>query len=124
MILADEPTGNLDKETENVIATDVKNAAYEVINRKGATAFSVALALVRIVEAFLGDEKSILTVSTLLEDYLGVSNAYLSVPTIVGKNGIEKVLDISLSDEEKVKFINSANLMKEYIDSIDNKSLY
>ena len=77
--------------------------------------------LVRIVEAFLGDEKSILTVSTLLEDYLGVSNAYLSVPTIVGKNGIEKVLDISLSDEEKVKFINSANLMKEYIDSIDNK---
>ncbi|MFY9534775.1 lactate/malate family dehydrogenase, partial [Clostridium sp.] len=113
-----------DKETENVIATDVKNAAYEVINRKGATAFSVALALVRIVEAFLGDEKSILTVSTLLEDYLGVSNAYLSVPTIVGKNGIEKVLDISLSDEEKVKFINSANLMKEYIDSIDNKSLY
>ena len=110
-----------DKETENVIATDIKNAAYEVINRKGATAFSVALALVRIVEAFLGDEKSILTVSTLLEDYLGVSNAYLSVPTIVGKNGIEKVLDISLSDEEKVKFINSANLMKEYIDSIDNK---
>ena len=110
-----------DKETENVIATDVKNAAYEVINRKGATAFSVALALVRIVEAFLGDEKSILTLSTLLEDYLGVSNAYLSVPTIVGKNGIEKVLDISLSDEEKVKFINSANLMKEYIDSIDNK---
>ena len=98
-----------------------ENAAYEVINRKGATAFSVALALVRIVEAFLGDEKSILTVSTLLEDYLGVSNAYLSVPTIVGKNGIEKVLDISLSDEEKVKFINSANLMKEYIDSIDNK---
>ena len=83
-----------------------------------------SLALVRIVEAFLGDEKSILTVSTLLEDYLGVSNAYLSVPTIVGKNGIEKVLDISLSDEEKVKFINSANLMKEYIDSIDNKSLY
>ena len=40
---------------------------------------------------------------------------------MVGKNGIEKVLDISLSDEEKVKFINSANLMKEYIDSIDNK---
>ena len=110
-----------DKETENVIATDIKNAAYEVINKKGATAFSVALALVRIVEAFLGDEKSILTVSTLLEDYFGVSNAYLSVPTIVGKNGIEKVLDISLSDEEKVKFINSANLMKEYIDSIDNK---
>ena len=45
----------------------------------------------------------------------------VSIPTIVGKNGIEKVLDISLSDDEKEKFLNCANLMKEYIDSIDNK---
>ena len=93
-----------DKATEKVIADDVKNAAYEVINRKGATAFSVAAVLTRIVEAFLKDEKTILSVSTLLNDYYGVNDTYLSVPTIVGKNGVEKVLNIEFSEEEKEKF--------------------
>lgn len=108
-----------DKATEKVIADDVKNAAYEVINRKGATAFSVAAVLTRIVEAFLKDEKTILSVSTLLNDYYGVNETYLSVPTIVGKNGVEKVLKIELSEEEKEKFVSSANLMKQYIDRIN-----
>ncbi|NLL30077.1 MAG: L-lactate dehydrogenase [Clostridiales bacterium] len=107
-----------DCETEKVIAEDVKNAAYEVIKRKGATAFSVAAVLARIVEALTKDEKTILTVSTFLEDYKGVSDVYLSVPTIVGSGGVEKVLDIDLSKEEKEKFIGSANLMKEYINKI------
>ena len=88
-----------DCETEKVIAEDVKNAAYEVIKRKGATAFSVAAVLARIVEALTKDEKTILTVSTFLEDYKGVSDVYLSVPTIVGSGGVEKVLDIDLSKE-------------------------
>lgn len=110
-----------DTATEAVIANDVKNCAYEVIKRKGATAFAVGVALTRIVEAILRDEKTILTVSTLLDDYLGVSNAYLSVPTIVGRNGIEKVLNIQLSKDEEDKFVASANLMKQYIDQIDGK---
>ena len=92
---------------------------YEVINRKGATAFSVAAVLTRIVEAFLKDEKTILSVSTLLNDYYGVNETYLSVPTIVGKNGVEKVLNIEFSEEEKEKFVSSANLMKQYIDRIN-----
>ncbi|MCF0149233.1 MAG: L-lactate dehydrogenase [Clostridium sp.] len=108
-----------DKETEKVIADDVKNAAYEVINRKGATAFSVAAVLTRIVEAFIKDEKTILSVSTLLNDYYGVNETYLSVPTIVGKKGVEKVLNIKFSEEEKEKFVSSASLMKEYIDRIN-----
>ena len=110
-----------DKATESIIAEDVKNCAYEVIKRKGATAFAVAIALERIVEAIVRDEKSILTVSTLLNDYYGVNDAYLSVPTILGRNGIEKVLKIQLSPEEQEKFILSANLMKEYIDRINDK---
>ena len=107
-----------DEEIESVISNDVKNSAYEVINRKGATAFAVAVAIVRIVEALLGDEKTILTVSTLLNNYLGVNDVYLSVPTILGKNGIEKVFDINLSDKEKNLFISSANLMRQYIDNL------
>ena len=110
-----------DKETEKVIAEDVKNCAYEVINRKGATAFAVAVALVRKVEAFFRDEKTILTVSTLLDDYCGVSDTYLSVPTVVGKNGVEKVLSVDFSDEEKEKFTSSARIMREYIDRINGK---
>ena len=110
-----------DKETETVIAEDVKNCAYEVIKRKGATAFAVAIALERIVEAIIRDEKTILTVSTLLNDYYGVNDAYLSVPTILGRNGIEKVLNIQLSPAEQEKFVSSANLMKEYIDRINDK---
>lgn len=110
-----------DKETEKVIAEDVKNCAYEVINRKGATAFAVAVALVRIVEALLRDEKTILTVSTLLNDYCGVSDTYLSVPTVVGKNGVEKVLSVDFSDEEKERFTSSARIMREYIDRINGK---
>lgn len=110
-----------DKETEKVIAEDVKNCAYEVINRKGATAFAVAVALVRIVEALLRDEKTILTVSTLLNDYCGVSDTYLSVPTVVGKNGVEKVLSVDFSDEEKEKFTSSARIMREYINRINGK---
>lgn len=110
-----------DSETEDIIANDVKNAAYEVIKRKGATAFSVAAVLTRICEAFIKDEKTILSLSTLLENYQGVNDVYLSVPTIAGKNGIEKVLNIELSEKEEEKFIASANLMKEYIDRINEK---
>ena len=108
-----------DKDTEKIIADDVKNAAYEVIKKKGATAFSVAAVLARICEAFIKDEKTILSLSTLLENYNGVNNVYLSVPTIAGRNGIEKVLSIDLSKEEEEKFIASAELMKEYIDRIN-----
>lgn len=110
-----------DRETEKVIAEDVKNCAYEVIKRKGATAFAVAVALVRIVEAIIRDEKTILTVSTLLSNYYGVSDTYLSVPTIIGKNGVQKVLHVDFSDEEKEKFSSSAKIMREYIDRINGK---
>ena len=108
-----------DEATEKIIADDVKNAAYEVINRKGATTFSVAAVLTRIVEALLKDEKTILSVSTLLNDYCGVNETYLSVPTIVGKNGVERALSIEFSEEEEGKFVNSAKLMKQYIDRIN-----
>ncbi|MDU5110205.1 MAG: L-lactate dehydrogenase [Clostridium sp.] len=108
-----------DEATEKIIADDVKNAAYEVINRKGATAFSVAAVLTRIVEAFLKDEKTVLSVSTLLDNYCGVNETYLSVPTIVGKNGVERALSIEFSKEEEEKFVNSAKLMKQYIDRIN-----
>ncbi|MBU5293643.1 L-lactate dehydrogenase [Anaerosalibacter bizertensis] len=94
---------------------NVKNAAYEVINRKGATFYAIALAVSRIVEAILGDEKSILPVSTLVEDYYGVDDIYLGVPAIVGRDGVEKALKVSLSEDEVKDFKSSAKTLQEVL---------
>jgi L-lactate dehydrogenase len=101
------------------IHENVKNAAYEVINRKGATFYAIGLAVKRIVEAILGDEKCILPVSTLLNDYYGINDIYLGVPAIVGRNGVEKALKISLSDDEVEKLKISANTLEDIL----NKSV-
>lgn len=109
------------EDIENIIASDVKNCAYEVINRKGATEYSVALALTRIVESIMRDEKTILSVSTLLNNYQGIDNVYLSVPCIIGKNGVEKILNLSMNTDEVNKLKKSADIMKEYIDMVNSK---
>lgn len=99
------------------IHENVKNAAYEVINRKGATFYAIGLAIKRIVEAILGDEKCILPVSTLVEDYYDINNIYLGVPAIVGRNGVERVLKVSLNDDEIKKLQSSANVLETVLDA-------
>jgi len=99
------------------IHENVKNAAYEVINRKGATFYAIGLAIKRIVEAILGDEKCILPVSTLVEDYYDINNIYLGIPAIVGRNGVERVLKISLNDDEIKKLQSSANVLETVLDA-------
>lgn len=101
------------------IYNEVKNAAYQIIERKGATYYAVALAVKRIVEAILRDENSILTVSSLLEDKYGVSGVCLSLPSIVNSSGISSVLDLPLNSEEISLFRKSAESMKEVIDTLD-----
>lgn len=110
---------NYDELSKHKIHHDVKNAAYEVINRKGATYFAVALAIKRIVEAILRDENSILTVSSLLEGQYGINNIYAGVPTIVGSSGIKKILEVPLNEEELNKFKISITKLKEYIDKLE-----
>lgn len=108
-----------DELSKNKIHHDVKNAAYEVINRKGATYFAVGLAIRRIVEAILRDENSILTVSSLLEGQYGISDVYVGVPTIVGSSGIKKILEVPLNEEELNKLKISTTTLKEYIDKLE-----
>ena len=98
------------------IHENVKNAAYDVINRKGATYYAVALAIRRIVEAILRDENSILTVSTLLEGQFGIRDVYLGVPSIVGEQGVKKILEVPLNDEELSKLQESAKTLKDVLD--------
>lgn len=100
------------------IFEEVKNAAYEIIEAKGATYYAIALALKRIVEAILRDENSVLPVSTLINDYYGVNDVCLSIPSIVNRNGVEKFLKLELSSQEQEQFRHSANSLKRIIKQI------
>lgn len=112
-------SGHCNREKElGIIFDEVKNAAYKIIESKGATYYAIALALVRIAEAILRDENSVLPVSTLIKDYYDVNDVCLSLPSIVNKNGVEQFLRIDLSLEEQKKFKHSAKTLKGIIKSI------
>ncbi len=91
----------------------VKNSAYEIIQKKGATYYAIALAVKRIVECIIGNEKSILTVSSLLEGEYGISDMCLSVPTIVSGEGVETLLEVNFNDEEITALRKSADTLKK-----------
>ncbi len=82
------------------IKDSVVNAAYEIIEGKGATWYAIGLAVSRIVEAILLDQRRVLPVSSLLHDYKGINDVCLSVPTVLDHNGIAHVLDVPMSDGE------------------------
>ncbi len=95
----------------NEIYVNVRDAAYEIINRKGATYYGIGMCLTRITNAILGDENTIITVSS----YNDQNEIYIGQPSVINKNGIERVIDLSLNDEEKGKFNNSVNIIKNAI---------
>jgi L-lactate dehydrogenase len=105
--------------TENMaaIGTRVRDAAYEIIRRKGATNFAIAAALTRIIEAVVRDQGSVLTVSTLVEGYYGIDGVCLSLPSIVDRSGIRRVLPIPLSEEELRRLRDSAAAVRSAISS-------
>lgn len=92
-----------------------RDAAYQIIQRKGSTYYAIGSGLQRIVEAILRDQDTVLSVSTLIEDFHGVNEVYLSLPCVLGRNGIKKVLKIPLNQKEAEGFVHSALIMKETI---------
>ncbi len=100
------------------IFEETRMAAYKIIEKKGATYYAIALATVNIIESILLDEKRVLTVSTLLENYHGENDVFLGVPAVIGKGGIERVLEIDLSDEEKKAFHRSAEIIRSHIEKL------
>jgi len=97
------------------IYEDVKQAAYNVIEKKGATYYAVALAIKRIVEAILSNENSILTVSSLLNGEYGIQDVYMGVPTILGRNGVKKILQVKLNEDESAQLVESSKVLKSVI---------
>lgn len=104
-------------ENRNEIFNSVKNAAYEIIDAKGATYYAVALAVKRIVEAIMRDEHSILTISSILQGQYGIDNVAISVPTVIDRNGINRVLEVPLSGKEIQLLRHSATTLKNIIET-------
>ena len=106
-------------ESEKFIAEDVKNAAYEIIQRKRATYFGVAMAVKRICECIVRDEKSILPVSTMMHGEQGIEGVVLSMPCVVGGDGIETQVPIKLDEDEAKRLRESADILKGIMDELD-----
>ncbi len=93
-----------------------KNSAYEIISKKGATYYGIAAAIARIVRAILGDEDHVFPVSSLMTGEHGLHNTCISLPAIVGRTGIKRILDIKLNEDELKKFKKSAQIIRRTLD--------
>ena len=100
------------------IEDEVRGAAYRIIEAKQATYYGIGMALTRITRAILGDENSVFTVSAMLRGEYGQTEVYAGVPCIINKNGIQRVLSLSLSEEEKKQFQKSCDTLRESFEGI------
>lgn len=97
------------------IAYDTVHAAYEIIDGKGATNYAIGLAGARLVEAMLNDQRKIWPLSSVLTDYRGISDVALSVPSLVGPNGIERVFEFPMDAHELSLLRTSANAIRQSV---------
>lgn len=91
----------------------IVNAAYDIINTKGATFYGIGTALARICQALLRDENTVLPLSVGMNGQYGVQDLYISSPTVINRNGVQKILEIPLTDAEKAKMDNSAAQLRK-----------
>lgn len=114
--IAGKPIKEILKEDEmNKIEEEVKNEVYEIIKDKGATYYGIASVVTDIVEALMLDQNKILPVSYRLDNWNGVSDVCLGSTAVVGSSGIVKPWPIELTDEEKIKFQESAKKIRQYL---------
>ena len=103
------------------IYTEVQQSAYEIIEKKRATYYGIGMGLTKLIKTILNNEKEILTVSTKLENEYGHDGIYIGVPAVIGKNGVQELLNLPLTAKEQEEFDHSCDVltgMKEEIDSI------
>lgn len=96
-----------------VIADDVRNAAYEIISRKQATYYGIGMALNRIVMAILNNDHAILPLSVLNENEYDCDKVYIGLPAVVNRDGIDHIVKLKLSDKEKVLLKKSSKILKD-----------
>lgn len=96
-----------------------KNAAYEIIEKKGATFYGIGMALTALVRAIISDENSVYSTSSYLKGEYGLNDIYLGVPTIIGKDGAKWVIEVPLTDIEKENLDKSAKTLGDIINKSD-----
>ncbi|MEK3991184.1 MULTISPECIES: L-lactate dehydrogenase [Robertmurraya] len=97
---------------------NVRDAAYHIIERKGATFYGIAMGLVRVTKAILQNENSVLTVSAYLDGEYDQNDVYIGVPAVVNRNGIREVVHLDLDETEKVKFAHSVKVLKKTMEPV------
>lgn len=100
------------------IEEEVRTAAYKIIEAKKATYYGIGMALTRITKAILGDEHSVLTVSAMLRGEYGQRDVYTGVPCIINQNGVQRILPLSLTEEELEKLEQSCRVLRESFEGI------
>ncbi|OPX46631.1 L-lactate dehydrogenase [Clostridium thermobutyricum] len=103
------------------LVKDTAEAGWEVYKRKGTTYYAIATATVGIIKAILNNENRIIPVSTFLEGEYGVNGVFAGVPAILNSNGVKEVVEIHLNEEEENNFKNSINVIKEYVEKLENR---
>ena len=103
----------------NEIYEEVRDSAYEIIDRKGSTFYAVAMAVRRIAQALVRDEHSILTVSSLAQGHYGIHHICIGLPTVLGRDGAEDIIEIPLNAQEKEKLKESANALHTIYNKIE-----
>ncbi|MCM3117582.1 L-lactate dehydrogenase [Neobacillus sp. MER 74] len=111
--LEELPAEKLNKESLEEIFVNVRDAAYHIIERKGATYYGIGMSLVRITKAILNNENCILTVSSYLDGHYRQNDVFIGVPAVINRGGIREVLEIELNEKEKEQFSHSVNVLKE-----------
>ena len=111
--LEELPAEKLNKESLEEIFVNVRDAAYHIIERKGATYYGIGMSLVRITKAILNNENCILTVSSYLDGQYGQNDVFIGVPAVINRGGIREVLEIDLNEKEKEQFCHSVKVLKE-----------
>lgn len=101
------------------IRDEVKNAAYEIIEKKKATYYGIGVALTRLVKAILNDEQSILTVSTYLNGEYNEKDIYVGVPAIITSKGVREILELPLNENDQEKLSNSCKILRDTISELN-----
>ncbi|MBS6106681.1 MULTISPECIES: L-lactate dehydrogenase [Anaerococcus] len=108
---------NISQESLDAAFDKTVNAAYEIINKKGATFYGIGTALSSIVRAILNDENTVFLTSSYLNGEFGLKDIHIGVPTVIGKSGVAHIIEVPLSDKEQEQLEHSARTLREIIDN-------
>ncbi|AFZ33285.1 L-lactate dehydrogenase [Gloeocapsa sp. PCC 7428] len=113
-----EPGKPIEPQLQEIFA-QVKNAAYEIIQRKGATSYAIGLAVAQIVQSILRNQNRVLTVSSLINGIHGINDVCLSLPAVVNREGVTRVLNLALNSTELEQLQHSGKVLRQTIEQLD-----